>query len=417
MSSATRVPQSVGESRQLGPATARVTSVDVLRGFDMFWIIGGEYLVLAGAAMSKNPMIETLATQFEHVDWVGFRFYDLIFPLFIFLVGTSVVFSLGRILAESGRGAAVRRVVRRSVILVLLGIFFYGGLSTAWPDIRLMGVLQRIGLCYFFAGLIYIAFHRRPAVMVAICAALLLGYWAALTWVPFPDIRLERANLERISREIGSADPAALTAAATETVRGVYQKGYNLSDYLDFRYLPGRKWDAYFDPEGILSTLPAIATCLLGVFAGLLVRSTSVTDGGKVKWLLIAGLAGLVAGYAWGLQFPVVKKIWTSSFVLVAGGYSAVLLGLVYLVVDVWRRQAWCRPFIWIGMNPITLYVISEIVDFRGLAERLAGGDLKAFLDGQVVQGLGGLVIAVLQVGLLLWLARLLYQRRIFLRV
>src|SRR5437870_9738358 len=132
-------------------ASQRLMSVDALRGFDMFWIIGADSLVSALNRMSRTRATSFLAGQFEHADWEGFHFYDLIFPLFVFIVGVSLVFSLTKTIERAGRSAAVGRVIRRGVILFVLGIFYYGGFSHDWPNIRLMGVLNRIALCYLFA--------------------------------------------------------------------------------------------------------------------------------------------------------------------------------------------------------------------------------------------------------------------------
>ena len=200
----------------------------------------------------------------------------------------------------------------------------------------------------------------------------------------------------------------------------------NLADYIDKVALPGRKHVKDHDPEGLLSTLPAIATCLLGVFAGLLLRTPSLPPWKKAAILLLAGVAGVGLGMAWGgmfptvptlafltpLKFPVIKKIWTSSFVLVAGGYSAALLGLFYLVIDVWKIRFWIIPFLWIGMNAITLYMLKEIFDFSDFAKRFVGGNIGHAL-GQYSE------IARTSVALLivLLLARFLYRRQIFMRL
>src|SRR5206468_401167 len=131
-------------------------------------------------------------------------------------------------------------------------------------------------------------------------------------------------------------------------------------DYLDQKYLPGRKYDGTYDPEGILSTMPAVVTCLLGIFAGLLLSSGAMDDARKVIYLLAGGIAGVVLGFVWGLEFPVIKKIWTSSYVLVAGGFSSILLGIFYWVVDVVKYRKWCQPLVWIGMYSITVYLANN---------------------------------------------------------
>ena len=396
------------------PAPQRLMSLDALRGFDMFWIVGAGSLVSALHQMNESWPVTFLANQLEHADWEGFRFYDLIFPLFVFMVGTSLVFSLTRTLEREGRAGALKRVLRRALLLYVIGIFYSGGFSTEWPDIRFLGVLNRIALAYLFAGIFFCLFKTRG--LVAVCAALLLGYWALMTFVPFPDVR-PTPETEMIAKENGFKKVSQLNMASTNLIHGKFIKGVNLANYLDQKYLPGLNWDGTWDPEGILSTLPAIATCLLGVFAGLLLMNGNVADLRKVGLLLGCGIAGIVLGRLWGLQFPVIKKIWTSSYVLVAGGYSAMLLGAFYLVVDVWKRQAWCQPFVWIGMNSITIYLGNNLLGFRKVAARLAGGDIKIFLDEHVTKGFGDLVVALVGLLLAIWFVRFLYQRKIFLRL
>ena len=422
----------------ISEATRRVVSVDALRGFDMFWIVGASELVFALNQMTHSGPMAFLARQLEHADWAGFHALDLVFPLFVFIVGVSMVFSLSRIIGQVGRKEALKRIVRRSVLLFLLGIYLSGGMSEQWPDIRLMGVLNRIALAYFFAGALFCFF--KPRVLVAICAGLLIGYWALMTFVPIRDIQMTRGNLARLAEQAGDPQTAALFKAdgnpsnvkdspemaaarkmfyaTTTRISGRFEPGLNLSDHIDFQYLPGSKYDNLRDPEGILSTLPAIATCLLGVFAGLLLKSSNVPDRRKVLYLLAFGIAGVALGWLWGMQFPVVKKIWTSSFVLVAGGYSAILLGLFYLLIDVWRFQRWCQPFVWIGMNSITIYFVANILGgFGTLSNRLAGGDVKFFLDNHVAAGFGDLVVSLLGLLLMFWFLRFLYRHKVFIRL
>ncbi|MCX6925226.1 MAG: DUF5009 domain-containing protein, partial [Verrucomicrobia bacterium] len=391
-------------------ASQRLMSVDALRGFDMFWIIGAGSLVYALNRLSQNRVTTFLADQLEHASWSGFHFYDLIFPLFVFLVGVSLVFSLTKTIEQAGRAEALKRVLRRSILLFAIGIFYYGGFSNSWPGMRLMGVLNRIALAYFFAGLLFCFF--KPRALVGICVGILAGYWALMTFVPIRDIQLTKGNLARIAGQAGDAQAAALFKdksnpsavkdspawaaaekmfyATTNRVTGRFDPGLNLANHIDFEYLPGRRWDDFFDPEGLLSTLPAVATCLLGVFAGFLLRNPALPDKQKVIWLVSFGIAGAALGWLWGFQFPVIKKVWTSSYVLVAGGYSAILLGVFYLIVDVWKVRAWCQPFVWIGMNAITVYLASNLLDhFSPIAARFAGGDVKVFLDGHVAKGCG----------------------------
>jgi predicted acyltransferase len=434
---------------QAAPAAAtsqRLMSVDALRGFDMFWIIGADALVGALHRMTPNRPTALLADQLEHADWAGFHFYDLIFPLFVFLMGVSVVFSLTKTIEREGRGTALKRVFRRGILLFLVGLFYSGGFSSSWPDMRLMGVLNRIALAYMFGGLLFC--FLKPRALVAVCVSILLGYWALMALVPIRDIQLDKKNLAQLAEKAGDPDTAALFRhggnpsaikdspawaaaqrmfyATTNYVTGKYGPGYNLSDHIDFQYLPGRKYDTFFDPEGFVSTLPAVATCLLGIFAGLLLKSQTVPDQRKVLLLLSFGCASAILGWVWNLQFPVIKKIWTSSYVLVAGGYSAMLLGAFYQIVDIWRVRGWCQPFVWMGMNSITIYLANNILGydfghdyygFRKIAPRFLGGDVKAFLDAHVTQGFGELVVSLAGLLLAFWFVRFLYHRKIFLRL
>ena len=359
----------------------RLTSLDALRGFDMFWIVGGEEIVHALAKVSDTGVVRLVDEQMDHKAWQGFAFYDLIFPLFVFIVGVSLVFSLSKTIARDGRGAVVRRLFRRALFLYVLGVISYGGFSTTFEHVRLLGVLQRIALSYLFAGLAFCFLKTRG--QVVLCVVLLGGYWALMTWVPVPGVGA-----------------------------GNFEEGKNLANYLDRQYLPLRKWDGDHDPEGLLSTLPAIATCLLGVFVGTLLKG-SLSDRGKVLWLTGAGLAMAALGWLWDIEFPVIKKIWTSSYVLVAGGYSCLLLAVFYQVIDVWKYQTWARPFIWIGMNAITIYMVFHLIPFDKLAERLVGGELNSHFFGRF----GPLAIAIVVVAMTLVLCRFLYRRKIFLRL
>jgi predicted acyltransferase len=380
MPNSTAAPAAVAAATAGKPA-GRLLSLDALRGFDMFWIVGADSVVQALGQLSHSAPARLLASQMEHKPWAGFAFEDLIFPLFVFIVGVSLVFSLGRQLAEGGRRAACKRLLRRALLLYVLGLLYYDGLSRPLNELRLLGVLQRIALAYLFAGLVFCFCGLRGC--LAVCVGLLVGYWAVMTFVPVPGI--------------GAGD---------------FAEGRNLANWLDRQYLPLRKWDGDHDPEGLLSTLPAIASCLLGVLAGMLLQPRSVAERAKVRYLALGGLALLAAGWLWHLQFPVIKKVWTSSFVLVAGGYSCLLLAAFHQVLEVWQWRAWARPFVWIGMNSITIYMICELVDLKKIALRLVGGD--------VFQGLGrfgDLAVALVVVALSLWICHLLYRRKIFLRL
>jgi predicted acyltransferase len=351
----------------------------------MLWIAGADGLGYALGRFGGGPVSRALARQLDHVPWEGIHLYDLVFPLFVFLMGVAIPFSLSRMEERLGRPAAVWRIYRRAALLFLLGVFYYGGLSHPFSDIRWAGVLQRFALCYMASGLLFLNFRARE--LAGICAALLVGYWLLLTFVPVPGIGA-----------------------------GHYGEGQNLANWIDRVCLPGRKWDGDHDPEGILSTLPAIASCLLGVLSGAWLRDGRAAPLQRALALAAAGAVLVLVGHLWGMEFPVIKKIWTSSYALVAGGISAMAMAAFYLVLDVWKIRAWAAPLVWVGANAITIYILSNIVEFGPLALRFVGGDVGSLLD-RLRPGLGGLVAAVFSIVLCVAVARFLYRRAIFLRL
>ena len=372
--------------------TRRVVSIDALRGLNMFCIMGLDGAMWGIAEMShgKGAVVDAagsfLGDQFTHAYWEGLRFYDFIFPLFIFVTGVSIVLSLPRLVEREGKAKAHLRVLRRALLLYVMGVVAYGGISQHWADVRLLGVLQRIALCYLFTSVMFLNFNLRG--LIAAVVGLLVGYWALMTFIPVPGIGA------------GSFAPDA-----------------NLANWIDHHYLPGRLWDVTRDPEGMLSTLPAIATCLFGVLAGLLLRDTRASAQQKTLCLLAAGCILLAAGYLWALQFPIIKAIWTSSFVLVTAGYSAILLAVMHQIIDVWGWQRWATIFVWIGANAITLYFLNDILNFQAAAARLVGGDFASMLDRVVADGTGLFVTNVLVMIFAIALAGFMYRRKIFLRV
>ena len=361
--------------------SARLLSLDALRGFDMFWIVGAGELVRGLEKVSKGGVLGWIAGQLHHKAWEGFHFEDLIFPLFVFIVGVSLVFSLGKSLEKVGRSATLIKVFKRSALLFFIGILYYGGFSQPVEKIRLLGVLQRLALSYLGASLLFC--FLKPRGLVAALAGILVGYWAMLSFIPVPGHGV-----------------------------GNFAEGANVANYVDKLYLPLHRYDGDHDPEGILSTLPAVGSCLLGVLAGLLLKNPTLSDSRKVGRLVLWGVGCLATGWLWHLNFPVIKKIWTSSFVLVAGGYSFLLLALFYQIVDVWKWRRWAMPLVWIGVNPITIYFGGKFIDFEGFAKLFVGGPV-ATAAGPYAELVS--VVASLLCGFLF--LKFLYDRKIFLRV
>ena len=362
----------------------RILSVDVLRGFDMFWLVGGTGLALAITKLSGPGIQNFLIPQFDHAEWIGFTFYDLIFPLFEFVMGMSVVFSLKKILKQEGKVAAYRRLIKRFILLFLLGIIYYGGLSNVWPEIRILGVLQRLALTYLLTGMLFIHFELRGMAVVSVL--ILVGYWILFSFIPVPDTGV-----------------IALTQQS------------NWAQYIDTILLPGKKngpggtWDIV----GILGTIPATVSCLLGVFAAYILQAKKLTDKQRLIYLAGGGLGMVMIGYLWGIQFPIIKKVWTSTYVLVAGGYSLMLMGIFYYLIDVKGYKKWTPMFVWIGVNPITIYMARNLIDFNGISKKLVGGNLARMAGEQW----GYLLLMTVSLGLSLVLLYFMYKRKIFLKV
>ena len=346
----------------------------------MFWIIGGGTFFASLADVHSHPVTETIRLQLEHVEWKGFRFEDLIFPLFLFITGVVLPFSLSR-RRERGQSRPVLylHILKRSAVIILLGLIMNGLLGFDWAQMRWPGVLQRIGLCYLLAAMVIM--HTKWRAQAIIIAAVLVLYWLAMILIPVPG-----------------------HGAGDLTMEGC------LSSYIDQQLIPGELYYGYGDNEGLISTLPATCTVLLGALAGCWLRSDRPGGNRKAAGLAIAGVASLAVGLAWGQIFPIIKIIWTSSYVLVAGGLSLLLLALFYWIIDVRGHRKWAFFFIVIGMNPITIYFTQRFLDFGNISEFFLGGAAAhAGMFEPLVLPLG----VVLAKWLFLWF---LYRHRVFFR-
>src|SRR5262249_40005120 len=269
----------------------------------------------------------------QHAAWNGWTPTDRIFPFFLFIVGVSMVFSFA---ARRARGQTRKQLLlhalKRSAIIFVLGIFLYAYPKFDWHTARIPGVLQRIAVVYLLASIL-VLFTGRVVRMVVI-AALLIGYWLLMKYVPVPGY-----------------GPGVLTMDG------------NLVGYIDRSLIYNHLWIAHrFDPEGILSTIPSIATCLLGVFTGEWMRSEH-TALPKVRGLLMGAAAGLVAGELWNFWFPINKMIWTSSYVLFTAGFALLVFAICYSAIDVRGWRAWGVPFLIFGLNPIAIYFIASFAE------------------------------------------------------
>ena len=336
------------------PKSERLLSLDALRGFDLFWIVGGHGILVALFKLTEWGWLGAIDAQLKHVDWNGFQAYDLIFPLFLFMAGVSTPYSLTRRLTEGARGEVIRKVILRGLILVLLGIIYNNGLQwKGLENMRLGSVLGRIGLAGMFAQLIFVFNYETPKRLWAWLAGILLGYWAMLSFGHAPGF-----------------------AAGDLTMEG------NFASHVDRLLLPGKLHKGIHDPEGLLAVLPAIGNALLGILAGLWLRRSAeeVSGDRKAAGLAIAGIVLLAVGGLWSFVFPLNKNLWTSSFVLWTCGWSSLLLASFYWLIDV---RGWARGFgaffAVIGMNSVLIYMSGKFLNFDFTGQALFGGLARAF--------------------------------------
>lgn len=373
------------------PRQGRLVSLDVFRG-----------VTIAGMLLVNNPGTwSAIHPPLAHAAWHGWTPTDLIFPFFLFIVGVAMTFSFGKLRdAGLGRGTLVAKVARRAAILFALGLALH-----AFPNyldlsaLRIPGVLQRIAIAYL-AGSVIVLFTGVRA-QIATAAALLLGYWALETLVPVPGVGA-----------------------------GVLEPGRDLGAWID-RLVFGQQhlWvnSTTWDPEGLLSTIPAVATVLAGVFAGDWLRSDR-SPADRLVGLFLAGNAGLLLGIIWGAWFPINKNLWTSSYVLFTAGMACHFLAVCYWLVDVRGYRRWSKPFVIFGMNAIAAFFLSSLVArIITLIQVPAGGGEtmplktfvfdRAFAPNFAAPENASLAFAIGYVLLWLGLMSVLYWRRIFIKV
>jgi len=359
--------------------SSRLTSVDALRGFIMFFIIGGERIFTSFYQIWPNSITETLAKNMEHAGWKGFYFYDQIFPVFLFLVGLLIPMV---ILRNKEKGKTNKEIFfhigKRTIVLILLGLANYGLLRFDWPAMRWSSVLGRIGICYFFASLLVL--HTNWRIQVYVILAILIGYWAAVEFIPVPGY-----------------GPGILTPEGC------------LTTWLDQKIIPGTLGMGIYDRQGVLSTFTALASTLIGVLAGHWLL-TKKTDNQKTIGFIVAGIILLVAGWIWGQFFFISRNVWTSSFVLYTSGWSLLLMALFFWIIDVKGYKKWTFFLVVIGMNAIAIWVGQRFIDFKFTSDAIFLGVSKYFGILQPIF----LALCVLMIKwLLLWF---LYRKKIFLK-
>jgi predicted acyltransferase len=308
------------------PKKKRLASLDAFRGLTI------ALMIVVNCPGDPDSVFSFLG----HSAWNGWTFADTVFPSFIFIVGVSLVFSFAKRDAANNTSIWENefRVLRRTLVLFALGLFLNIFPAFHVSNIRIPGVLQRIAICYFFTSLIVLKAGLRGRILWLI--ATMASYWLMMRFIPVPGIGT-----------------------------GVMEPGENFASWVDSIFLKGHMWSYYdntWDPEGIISTIPAISTTLFGVLTGQWLMS-SASEGKKVAGLICAGLILLAAGSILDYWMPINKSIWTSSFSIFMAGLALVFLAIFHLFIDVVGISGWAKPFIILGLNPITIYVLSQILD------------------------------------------------------
>lgn len=421
-----------------GPSQ-RLYSLDALRGFDMFWIMGAEEIFhsINEATGKTNPVWSSIANQLTHPDWNGFHAYDLIFPLFLFMAGCATPFSVGREL-EKGKSQkdVLFRVIKRGLILVMLGlvannglqlpmmlpllcitgciyliniafklvkptipavglgiafsvalvfitslIIGSGGAGIQVTNIRFGSVLGRIGTAYMFANIIYLYGSKRTQMVWF--AALIIGYWLLLKFTSDPHFA-----------------PGDLTQAG------------NFASYIDRLVLPGKLYLGNHDPEGLTSTIPAISTGLLGILAGTYLKGSADSGTKKAGKLALTGVIFIAIALLWNLDFPINKNLWTSSFVMNVGGISLLLLSLFYFIIDVKGYKSWAFFFKVIGMNSILIYMSGHFIGWEH-----ANNGFFQWLGQLISSPWNAVALAISYMAVKWAFLYFMYQKKVFLRV
>jgi len=366
----------------------RLLSVDALRGFDMFWILGAEGLFAALFTLTGWGIWQTLADQMEHSTWHGITAYDCIFPLFIFLSGVSLGLTVKPIKEYPivVQKQKYRHAIKRLLLLLFLGVVYNHGWGTGAPfafdEIRYASVLGRIGVAWFVAAMLL--WHTGIRTQAIILVSTLLGYWLLLAFVSIDGY--------------GGGNYSATGA---------------LNVWFDQHFLPGARYrNKPLDPEGLLSNICSIMNALIGVFAGRAMKQLAAKPRKILIYLVSSGVIMLVLGFAWSTVFPINKNLWSSSFVLVTCGYSSLLLALFYFLIDVLKWRRWATFFAVIGMNSIVIYLSTSLITWYYTTKSLFGGFITAapLVWQPLLMVCAGLLIKWL---VLYWL----YLRKIFIKV
>jgi predicted acyltransferase len=369
---------------ELSLQTKRLVSIDALRGFDMILICGADAFFHQLHGKTGLHWVDVLAAQFEHPTWIGLTLYDFIFPVFLFIAGVSIPFSISKALDNQvAKKEIYKKALIRMLILIALGMLdknapfpFFD-----WPQIRLGSVVGRIGIAGFFSVVLYLNLNSLKRLYVV--GGVLLFYYLCVMFIPVPGYGAGDLSFEG-----------------------------NLIGWIDRAFLPGRLLQGTYDELGIFTQLPAVCLTLLGAFAGEILKNNSYTERKKFTRLLMIGAICIGIGLIWSLHFPISKRLWSSSFILVTSGIAFTLMAIFYGVIDILNIKKWSFFFVVIGMNSLTIYLVYRFVNFRHTSRMLFEG-LYISLDEKwhgVFESLGALV--------LVWFfLYFLYRKKIFFKI
>ena len=359
-------------------------SLDALRGFDMLWIIGGSDIISKLANYTNAGWLKALEVQMTHVPWDGFHFYDLIFPLFMFITGIAIPYSVKSALSKNpSKSKLLIRFIKRMVILIILGMLYNGVFKDGFANARYASILGQIGIAYFFAAVIY-TFSGSVRSTIFWIAGILAGVSVIQLFIPVPGFG-----------------------------PGVFTPEGSMNGYIDRLYLPGRLayFNGIFDALGILSIVSAIGITLMGIIAGKILQDKNLSEYRKTGILALIGIVLIPIAVILSPVYPIIKVCWTTTYNLLAGGISFLLIALFYLLIDVWGFQKWSFFFRVIGMNSIFIYLLGRIVP----VEVITG-----FFAGWIIKPLGGAgdVIGAMLIVAAEWLLLLfMYRKKVFVKV
>ena len=365
------------------PETQRLVSLDVFRG-----------ITIAGMVLVNNPGTwEHIYWPLQHAAWHGWTPTDLVFPFFLFIVGVSIPLAFGKRMESGGsKRDLYLKIIKRTLIIFAIGLFLNGLPYFNFAEYRIPGVLQRIAVCYFFASIIFL--NTKVRTQIAIAIGLLVFYWLIVKLVPAPGF-----------------------AAGDLTKEG------SLPSYVDRVVFGKHVWAQakVYDPEGFLSTIPAIATTLIGVLTGTWLR-TEKTRYEKAAGMFVVGAVCVAIGWAWNSFFVINKALWTSSYVLFTGGLALQFLSLCYWLIDIQGYRRWAKPFEVFGLNAIALYVVAGVIAVALGELKVGGASLGSWIYTNVFASWASpvnasLAFAITFVLVCLGLMWILYHRKIFLKV